>query len=100
MKRTVNSDIPSLTGWTFTTCITTIYSASAKSAPSQRRYSYRVKLINPMHRKDVIVRDLRRFHGHFYSITDLKVRLMEELEEGVPQTTKFAVGYFVQLTKY
>ena len=29
----------------------------------------------------------------------LKVRLMEELES-VPQTTKFAVGYFVQSTKH
>ena len=53
-----------------------------------------------MHKKDIIVRDLRRFHGRFYSITDLKVRLMEELEESIPQTIKFAVGYFVQSTKY
>ena len=53
-----------------------------------------------MRKKDIIVRDLRRFHGHFNSITDLKVRLMEELEESIPQKTKFAVGYFVQSTKY
>ena len=40
------------------------------------------------------MRDLRQFHGHFNLITDLKVRLMEELEESIPQATKFAVGYF------
>ena len=43
---------------------------------------------------------MRHFHGRFNSITDLKVRLMEELEESVPQTTKFAVGYFLQATKH
>ena len=53
-----------------------------------------------MRKKDIIVRELRRFHGRFNSITELKVRLMEELEESVPQTTKFAVGYFVQSTKH
>lgn len=42
---------------------------------------------------------MRRFHGRFNSISDLKVRLMEELEESMPQTTKFAVGYFLQSTK-
>ena len=41
----------------------------------------------------------RHFHGHFNSITDLKVRLMEELEESVPQT-RFAVGYFLQATTH
>lgn len=68
--------------------------------PSQPRYSYRVKIINPIRKKDVVVRELRHFHGQFSSIIDLKVRLMEELEESVPQTTKFAIGYFVQSTKY
>ena len=53
-----------------------------------------------MRKKDIIVRELRRFHGRFNSITELKVRLMEELEESVPQTTKFVVGYFVQSTKH
>ena len=52
-----------------------------------------------MHKKDIIIRELRRFHGRFNSITELKVR-MEELEESVLQTAKFAVGYFVQSTKY
>ena len=46
------------------------------------------------------MRELRHFHGRFNSITDMKVRLMEEFEESVPQTTKFAVGYFQQSIKH
>ena len=65
----------------------------------QFRYNYRVKIINPIRKKDV-VRELRHFHGRFNSITDIKVWLMEEFEESVPQITKFAVGYFQQSTKH
>ena len=61
---------------------------------------YRIKIINPIRKKYIIVRELRRFPGGFNSITELKVRLIEKLEESVPRTTKFAVGYFVQLTKH
>ena len=67
---------------------------------SQSCYNYRVKIINPVRKKDVVVRELRHFHSRFNSITDMKVRLMEEFEESVPQTTKFAIGYFHQSTKY
>ena len=47
----------------------------------QSRYNYRVKIINPIRKKSIVVRELRHFHGRFNSITDMKVRLMEEFEE-------------------
>ena len=68
--------------------------------PRQPHYLYRIKIINPIRKEYIIVRELRRFPGRFNSITELKVRLIEKLEESVPRTTKFAVGYFVQLTKH
>ena len=37
---------------------------------------------------------MRSFSGKFSSITDLKVKIMEEFESQVPRTTHFSVGYF------
>ena len=48
--------------------------------------TYRIKIINPT-KKDVVVRDLRQFHG--------QVKLMEEFKDQVPETINFSVGYFV-----
>lgn len=48
---------------------------------------YSVKIINPVKKKDSIVRDMRRFGGKFTSIVDLKVKLMEEFENQIPPTT-------------
>ena len=39
------------------------------------------------------IRDMRKFKGIFTSVIDLKVKLMEELDQ-VPPTTRFSVGYF------
>ena len=33
--------------------------------------------------------------GRFSSVIDIKIKLMEELEDQVPPTTHFSVGYFV-----
>ena len=53
-----------------------------------------MKIINNVKKKDSIVRDMRSFSGKFSSITDLKVKIMEEFESQVPRTTHFSVGYF------
>lgn len=58
-------------------------------------FTYRVKIINPARKKDVVVRDLRQFHGQFRSVLDLRVKLMEEFKEQVPETLHFSAGYFV-----
>ena len=45
---------------------------------------------------------MKKFQGRFTSITDLKVRIMDEFKDQVPQSTAFSVGYFEgrQSTKY
>ena len=60
---------------------------------SQGHYSYRVKIINPKRKKDAIVRELHKFHGQFKSVTEMKIRWMEELGESVPETIKYSLGY-------
>lgn len=60
---------------------------------NQNTYSYRVKLINPVRKKDSVIRELRKFRGRFKSVTEMKIRLMEEFEEQIPETTKFGIGY-------
>ena len=57
---------------------------------SDPSYSY---CINPACTKDSIIRELRRFRGRFKSVTEMKIRLMEEFEEHMPGTTKFSLGY-------
>ena len=43
----------------------------------------------------MVVRDLRQFHGLFRSVVDLRVKLVEEFKDQVPETLNFSVGYFV-----
>ena len=57
-------------------------------------YSYKVKIINPLKKSDVVVRQLHRFNSKFDSLTALRVKLIDEFEETVPDTVNFNVGYF------
>ena len=57
-------------------------------------YSYKVKIINPNKKSDVIVRQLNRFSSKFESITDIRRKFVDEFGEHVPNTRDFAVGYF------
>ena len=43
----------------------------------------------------MVVRDRRQFHGLFRSVVDLRVKLVEEFKDQVPETLNFSVGYFV-----
>lgn len=63
---------------------------------------YRVKIINPNKKSEAVVRDMRSFRGRFSSVTDMKVRIMDEFKEQVPQSTSFSIGYFEgrQSTRY
>jgi hypothetical protein len=54
------------------------------ACPVVFQFNYRVKIINPLKKKDSAIRDIRRFNGKFTSVTDVKVRLMEEFEGQVP----------------
>ena len=57
-------------------------------------YSYKVKIINPLKKSDVVVRQLHRFNSKFDSLTALRVKLIDEFAETVPNTVNFNVGYF------
>ena len=37
---------------------------------------------------------MRNFQGSFNSVTDMKVRIMKEFREQVPQSITFSIGYF------
>jgi len=57
-------------------------------------YSYKVKIINPLKKSDAVVRQLHRFKSKFDSLTALRVKLIDEFAETVPDTVNFNVGYF------
>ncbi len=57
-------------------------------------YSYKVKVINPSKKTDVIVRQLNRLSSKFASVTNFRMKIMEEFGECVPNTLNFTVGYF------
>lgn len=58
--------------------------------------------MNPILKRESIIRDMRQFQGRFNSVIDMKVRLIEEFGEQLPQTTTFSIGYFAgrQSAKY
>lgn len=56
--------------------------------------SYRVKILNPHRKRDIIVRDMRKFNGRFKSIIEMKVKLLDEFQEHIPPIMTFDVGYF------
>ncbi len=65
--------------------------AAKESIPE---YTYKVKIINPNKKSDVIVRHFNRFTSKFESVTEARIKLIEEFREQVPNTVDFAVGYF------
>ena len=54
-------------------------------------------MCNPRRKKDSVTRELRRYNGRFTSIAEVKVRIVEEFEDFVPQTRRFSVGILVML---
>ena len=58
-------------------------------------YNYKVKIINPTKKSDVIVRELHHFQTKFESVSALRLKLHDDFGEHVPSTTNFNVGgYF------
>ena len=58
------------------------------------QHSYKVKIINPQRRSEVIVRQLHHFKSQFDSVVAIRVKLAEEFKEQVPNTLDFSVVYF------
>ena len=71
------------------TTSTPVYS-SAKA----ERFTYKVKIINPVKKSEVIVRHLHNFSTKFTSVTELRVKLINEFKEQVPDSIEFNVGYY------
>ena len=61
---------------------------------SPQAYSYKVKIINPRRKSDVVVRHLYGFCSKFESVIGVRAKLMEKFEDQVPSSVSFDVGYF------
>ena len=64
------------------------------SCASQTRYAYKIKIINPQKKSDVIVRQLHDTKCRFESVVVLRAKLIEEVGDQVPNTITFDVGYY------
>ena len=70
-------------------------SATAPTAtPSRVFYNYKVKIINPVKRSDVIVRHLNNYSGKFDTVMTLRLKLIDAFPDQVPNTVDFSVGYY------
>jgi len=60
-------------------------------APQQ--YSYKVKIINPK-KSEIVCFHLHGFTSRFVSVTAMRVTLVDEVGDHLPETTDFNVGYY------
>ena len=58
------------------------------------QHSYKVKIINPHRKSDMIVRYLHNYTSRFESAIALRMKLVEEFKDVVPDSFSFSVGYF------
>ena len=73
--------------------------AGFQSQSQDPPYSYKVKIINPVRKSDVVVRQLHNVTGKFDSVTAIRVKLIEELKDNVPDNATFDIGFFDGTTK-
>ena len=60
-----------------------------------QKYKYKMTILNNAKRsRKAIIRYLHHSSYRFYSMTDLRVCLLEELGDDLPDTIKFDVGYY------
>ena len=59
-----------------------------------QKHTYKVKIINPQKKSDVIVRQLHHFQSRFESVLSLHIKLIEEFKDQVPDSVTFGVGYY------
>ena len=57
-------------------------------------YSYKVKIINPHKKSEIIVRQLNKFSSKFDTPLDVRLKLISECGEHVPNTADFNVGFY------
>ena len=54
-------------------------------------YSYKVQIINPAKKSDVMVRHMNNFTGKFDPVMALRLKLIEAFSDHVPNTVDFSV---------
>ena len=69
-------------------------STPSYSSAKAERFTYKVKIINSVKKSEVIVRHLHNFSTKFTSVTELRVKLIDEFKEQVPDSIEFNVGYY------
>ena len=57
-------------------------------------YSYKIKIINPTKKSDIIVRELHHSTSKFESVTAIKMKLVDEFKDQVPSNIDFNIGYY------
>ena len=57
-------------------------------------YTYKVRIINPSKKSDVVSRYLNKHSSRFPSVNAIRLQLIEEFKGQVPDSTSFQVGYF------
>ena len=65
-----------------------------KNGLSPQTYSYKVKIINPNRKSEVVLRNLYGFSSKFESVIGLRAMMMEKFGDQVPSSVSFDVGYF------
>ena len=63
-------------------------------------YSYKVQIINPAKKSDVMVRHMNNFTGKFDTVMALYLKLIEAFSDHVPNTVDFSVGYYEGSQQY
>ncbi len=56
-------------------------------------YAYKVRIINPAKKSDIVVCQLNKFNSRFESVTTLRTKLREDFKDQVPNTVDFCGGY-------
>ena len=65
--------------------------AATKPPSPDFDFSYKVKIINPNKKSDVVVRQLNRLKSKFKSVRELRMRLIDDFSEHVPNTVDFTI---------
>jgi len=53
-----------------------------------------VKIVNPAKKTDFICRELHHFNSRFESVTAIRMKLIDEFQQQVPNSVSFSIGYF------
>lgn len=58
------------------------------------QFKYRVKIINPSKKSEIIAREMHHFSSKFASVSALRRKLVKDFAENMPSDEDFDVGYY------